>query len=362
MELAIGMDVHAKNSTIFCSYATTDQNDLSKKELEFLMSFNEMFRKIPSTEDGMLKLKSVIGVQDHSILMENSTKTHEMYWMMKGMGLNVFVAHATDLFRITKSHKKTDNHDAVELSSYMRRKILGEDEFSVCYMAPPKWMLKRELCRIAADDGNVLGDMRRKIRSHMLLHGIEMPFYVNDIVYPKSTDYLRTLDDPVLNSLLDRALDARKRYAETERKLEKEFKDDRMAQLLLTIPGVGIKTASMISSMTVDISRFPDAAHFASYFGVVPRKRESANSDPRCGITRRGDDRARWMLYQATTVHINYCRDSAVTRLFTRVAGPRTASGGGRNYKKGITAASRKMLNLMYAMIISDTEFRHTEG
>jgi len=268
------------------------------------------------------------------------------------------VAHAADLFRITKSHKKTDHHDAIELSSYMRRRIMGEDEFSLCYIAPTKWMLRREMCRIAAHDGDVLGDLRRKIRSHMLLHGIELPFYVNDIVYPKSMDHLRTLNDPVLNSLLDRASDAKRRYNETEKMLSREFKDDRMTQLLLTIPGVGIKTATMVSSMTVDISRFPDAAHFAAYFGVVPKKRESADHDPRCGITRRGNDRARWALYQATMVHINYCEDSSVTRLFERVAGPKASSGGRRNYKKGITAASRKLLVVMYQMIATDTEFR----
>ena len=361
MELAIGMDVHAKNCTAFFSYAAGDQGDILYEDNELLMSLNETFRSVPSTEESMLRLKNAIGLRKHSILIENSTKAHEIYWILKNMGLNVFVAHATDLFRITKSHKKTDHHDAVELSAYMRRRIMGEKEFSVCYMAPPEWMLRREMCRIAAEDGDILGDIRRKIRSHMLLHGIELPFYANDIIYPKSMIYLRTLNDPVLDSLLDRASDAKKRFNETEKKLSKEFRNDRMAQLLLTIPGVGIKTATMVSSMIVDISRFPDGAHLAAYFGVVPKKRESADSDPRCGITRRGNDRARQMLYQATIVHTNYCEDSSVTRLFERVAGPKTSSGGRRNYKKGITAASRKMLNIMYTMIVTDSEFERKD-
>ena len=357
MELAIGMDIHAKNSTAYCSYAVKDQNDLSENDLGFLASFNERMKTIPSTNDGMQDLKDLIGGRKHSILVENSTKTHEMYWTMKNLGMNVFVAHSADLFRITQSHKKTDTHDAMELSSYMRRKIVGENEFSVCYMAPPKWMLRRELCRIAVDDGDAIGDMRRKIRAHMLLHGIELPFYVNDIVYPKSTSYLRSLNDFVLNSLLDRASDAKKRFDDTENKLKEEFKDDRTTQLLLTIPGVGIKTATMVSSQTVDISRFPDAEHFSAYFGLVPKKRESADSNPRCDITRRGNDRARLLLYQATCVHVIHCPDSSITSLFERVAGARTSSGR-RNYKKGIAAGARKMLKIMYAMVVNDEEFR----
>jgi transposase len=165
--------------------------------------------------------------------------------------------------------------------------------------------------------------------------------------------------DSVLSSLLDRASDAKKRYIETEKKLMAEFKDDRTAQLLMTIPGVGIKTAAFVSSMIVDISRFPDADHLAAYFGVVPKKRESADSDPRCGITRRGDERARKLLYQATTVHIAFCEDSSIKDLFERVAGKRTASGTRSNYKKGVTAATRKMLTIMYVMIVTDSEFRN---
>jgi len=356
MELAIGMDVHSENCMAYCSLVASDQDDISKEDNDFIISFNKRFRTMPSTEESVSKLKDTIGAREHSILIENSTKAHEMYWVMKNMGLNVFVAHTTDLFRITKSHKKTDHHDAVELSAYMRRRIMGEDEFSICYMAPPKWMLRRELCRIAAEDGDVLGDMKRKVRSHMLLHGIELPFEASHIAYSKPISYLRTLKDPVLDSLLDRLVDAKKRYIETEKKLMAEFKDDRTTQLLLTIPGVGIKTAAMVSSMIVDITRFPDAAHLAAYFGVVPKKRSSADSDPNCGITRRGDERARWMLYNAVNSHIIWCEDSSVTRLFERVA-PKNSAGKRPNYKKGITAASRKLLTIMYAMIVTDSEF-----
>jgi len=358
MELAIGMDIHAKYCTAYCSYAAGDQKDLRQNDLEFLASFNEKFEKMPSTKEGVTQMRDIIGGRKHSILVENSTKTHEMYWIMKNLGLNVFVAHATDLFRITQSHKKTDSHDAIELSAYMRRKIMGENEFSVCYMAPPKWMLRRELCRISADDGDVISDLKKKVRAHMLLHGIELPFYSSDILSVKSVFYLYSLKDTVMDSLLDRATGALKRADETERKLKKEFEDDRIVQLLLTIPGVGIKTATMISPQTVDITRFPDAAHFAAYFGVVPKKRESADSNPRCGITRRGNERARILLYQAALMHVNRCENSCITRLFERVAGPRTSSGR-RNYKKGLTAAARKMLNVMYAMIVNDEEFRH---
>ena len=59
--------------------------------------------------------------------------------MMADLDLTVMVAHATDLFRITKSVKKTDQHDCFELAHYMRRRLLGECEFSECLIVDKKW-------------------------------------------------------------------------------------------------------------------------------------------------------------------------------------------------------------------------------
>ena len=55
-------------------------------------------------------------------------------------------------------------------------------------------------------------------------------------------------------------------------------------ELLQTIPGVGVKVAEVIVAETgADMSRFPSAAHLASWAGVAPAVYESAGNTGRPG-------------------------------------------------------------------------------
>jgi transposase len=60
-------------------------------------------------------------------------------------------------------------------------------------------------------------------------------------------------------------------------------------QLLVTIPGIGERAAQVIiSEIGVDMSRFPTAAHLASWAGLCPGNNESAGRH-RSGRTRKGN-------------------------------------------------------------------------
>jgi transposase len=60
-------------------------------------------------------------------------------------------------------------------------------------------------------------------------------------------------------------------------------------RLLTTIPGVGNRTAEVIiAEIGVDMSRFPIAAHLASWAGMCPGNHESAGKR-RSGKARKGD-------------------------------------------------------------------------
>jgi transposase len=62
--------------------------------------------------------------------------------------------------------------------------------------------------------------------------------------------------------------------------------------LLETIPGVGLRTAEeLVAEIGVDMAPFPDAAHLASWAGMVPGNHISAGK-PRGGKTRKG---SRWL-------------------------------------------------------------------
>ena len=95
----------------------------------------------------MARIADFLKGHEAHILIENSTKTYETYWMLTNLGCHVTVAQTDDLFRINRSVKKTDKNDSIELSGYMRRRLNGEDEFSECIMPPKEWMIFRSDCK-----------------------------------------------------------------------------------------------------------------------------------------------------------------------------------------------------------------------
>ena len=102
MAIAIGIDVHKKTSTFF-AYG---------EDGEPLEEFNKRFKRVASNRDGYTEVLVWLGNTDCDFLMENSTKTHDVYWILQGLGYkNLYVAHSVDLKRITKSSKKTDHFD-----------------------------------------------------------------------------------------------------------------------------------------------------------------------------------------------------------------------------------------------------------
>ena len=341
--LAIGMDVHSSRTTAYA--VPLEESDLNMCAIA--EDFNKSFRNFNSDRPGYAKVASFLEGIEHCILIENSTKSHEVFWIMSDLDLTVVVAHATDLFRITKSVKKTDQHDCYELAHYVRRRMLGEFEFAECLMVDRKWMDRRQLCRIYAWESEMLSDTRRQIKSYMLLRGIKIENMTRDITSVSSLRALDSIADDTLSLLLTRARDFKERIHACEKAIRKEFADDEMFALLFTVPGFGLITTAYIVSMVVDIDRFRNDKAFAAYFGIVPAQRESANSAPRCPITRRGDETARKMLLQSTFVHIKTDKDklSPITQMYDRLV------NRGVPHKKALTAAGNKMAKMVFAIL-----------
>ena len=78
--------------------------------------------------------------------------------------------------------------------------------------------------------------------------------------------------------------------------LSERAKQDKWAEWLMTIPGIGECSAMMLLAEIGDIGRFRDPEALCSYAGLVPRVRESAGKAARGGITRQGSP---WMMVES---------------------------------------------------------------
>ncbi|MDR0509326.1 MAG: IS110 family transposase [Candidatus Methanoplasma sp.] len=353
MKIAIGMDVHAKNTSAYAVHVSI--GEVPDRHEKLLSTFNREFGNFPSTAEGMEKMAAFLSKHECHALIENTTKSHEVYWMLKNLGIDVTMAQAADLHRITMSVKKTDRNDSIELAGYMRRRLNGENEFAECFVPSPEWMTKRELCRGAAAERKYLSDVKRKIRAHLLLHGIHLSKEYGNITSAKALVELSSIKDPYLMMQVKFAVDAKRRIEFAEKTIKYMFAGNRTYELILSVTGFGVLSAAYFTSMVIDIGRFPSKSKFTASFGVVPKMRASAESNPHCSTTHRGDELARHMLMFCTIAHMQHAPDSVVTEMYRRLV------KNGKPKREALVAAGRKLLTVMWSVLKSNKPYSKDE-
>jgi transposase len=116
-----------------------------------------------------------------------------------------------------------------------------------------------------------------------------------------------------------------------------------------TIPGVGRRTAEiLIAEIGLDMTRFPTAAHLASWAGMCPGNHESAGRR-KSGKTRKGDQWLRAALIE--TAHASArARHTYLAALYGRLARR-------RGKKKAAVAVGHAILVIAYHLLTRRTEY-----
>jgi transposase len=143
------------------------------------------------------------------------------------------------------------------------------------------------------------------------------------------------------------------RIGQLERELTLLARQSPACTTLLTIPGVGLLTATaMVAATSGEVSHFKDARHFASWFGLTPKEYSSGSSRHLGRISKRGDRYLRMLLTHGAR---SVLRAAAVaTRAGRPVDGLRNWALGvqGRsNHNKAACALANKMARICYATL-----------
>ena len=349
MKIAIGIDVHKDKCATHAVYA--GMGEPRQRHRDFLDSLNKDFRRLPSDAVGMKKLADRIRDHEADILIENSTVSHNVYWMLTNLGLRVTVAHAADLYRITLSKAKNDDNDAMELAGYMRRRMTGEVEFAVSHIPSQDVLLHRELCRFDIGDRTELSALKRRIRSHMLIRGLKLRHDYSDITCAWALRELKATGDHMLCLDAAKAECIKARRRQTEKMIRYRMEGSRMFDIIWSIPGFGVLSAAYVTCMVDDIKRFRDGRAFAASMGITPRLDESADKPKNCGISRRGDPDLRRLMCQAAFVHIRHAEDSFIAEKYRRL------KARGKHHNEALVACANSMARMIWAMVTKDTKY-----
>lgn len=125
------------------------------------------------------------------------------------------------------------------------------------------------------------------------------------------------------------------------------------AELLVSIPGVGMTTVARILGQSGDIRRFDSAKAFAAFLGVTPKQRSSGSSvKGRTVISRTGSTSLRAALYMPSLVARRH--NPILHRFAERLA------SGGMAKKAVIGAVMHKLAHLIYGVLRNDKPFDPT--
>lgn len=92
--------------------------------------------------------------------------------------------------------------------------------------------------------------------------------------------------------------DLDEQIAEIDKELARQLADDDLGQRLMTIPGVGPITASVLSTEVGDGKLYRSSREFAASIGLVPRQYSTGGKANLLGISKRGDKNIRRLLVQ----------------------------------------------------------------
>ena len=123
-----------------------------------------------------------------------------------------------------------------------------------------------------------------------------------------------------------------------------------LAQVLMSMPGVGIKTASNILLSIGDCQDFADAAHLAAYAGIAPTTRQSGTSIRGEFPTRAGNKRLKNAMFRSAWIASN-CHPAS------RDYYPRKRAEG-QKHNAAVMWLARSRCNVIYALLTRREFFR----
>jgi transposase len=273
-------------------------------------------------------------------------------------GHTVRVANVTgEAWKFTRLKRKTDHDDAKRLAEL---EAIGQ--LPTVTLPDPRTRQRRLLIAFRQELVGQRVACQNRIRALFATHAVAMPTGAK----AWTADGLEVLDgqarelaacgpDELWRGMLQIAVaqyrELERRIAETERLLDGLSAADPSTQLLLSIPGVGPRTAEAIAAHLGDPKRFASGKQVGAYAGLVPTQYQSGVTDRKGRITRRGPAVLRKLLVECSWCMLRY--NPWAQAQYRRLTG-----GGVSRKKPAIVALARKLLVRCWAMLRTNQRWR----
>ncbi len=286
------------------------------------------------------------------VALEATTNCWAVVEILKPRVARVVVSNAMATKAIAQSKVKTDKVDAQVLAELLR-----------CDYLPSVWhpdTATQHLRQLTGRRASLVQDrtgVRNRIHSVLAMRLVVEPegglftaaglqWLEDALVQLDAVGQKLIRSDLALLQTLDQQI-----AAFDDELFQRAYQEQRV-QLLLTLPGVNVTVAESVLAALGDLDRFstPDAA--ASYLGLVPSTRQSANHCYHGPITKQGNAQARWMLIEAAQ---NVGRHPGPLGHFFRRMKRR------KNHNVAIVAVARKLVVIAWHMLRNNEPYRYAQ-
>jgi len=191
------------------------------------------------------------------------------------------------------------------------------------------------------------------IRGILREFGLVIPVGARHAV-PKLWEFLEDADSPIPDFLRPALAEAGKevraleeRIQTVELQLEQLAAQSSLIQRLLTIPGIGLITATALAGFVGSVDRFTTGRRFSSYFGLTPRESSTGQRRRLGRISKKGDNYLRMLLtHGGRTVLLSAARMKQPDRL--RAWALRVKQRRGHN--RAAIAVANKLARIVWAV------------
>jgi len=240
---------------------------------------------------------------DTRMVIESSRDWSRSYELSEDLVEDIILAHPLKVKAIASAKIKTDKIDSQILA-----RLLMADLIPQAHLRKGDNRVKQRVIRHRAFW--IVIRTRVKCRIHDLIDNQLWPseilkakpkglFSKKGMTWLTSLEWAREEDKEMVESYLRVMETVNREISASSRMVEDIYKEDRDAQLLTTIPGIGVTLAMLISTEIDGIERFPSASKLCSYAGLVPSTHSSGGRTYHGRITSEGNRWLRWALLEA---------------------------------------------------------------
>jgi len=345
MKMSIGVDLHKSQFTV-CFLG----EDRKKIETGIYPTKETGYKEFLKVCNGYIEQ----GYQVHAAV-ESTGNARYFRNRLISSGIEVTVVNTLKFKVVNESVKKTDKHDARTLAEFLEKDILPESRICSQTSEDIRRVLKTRSIAVKA-----LVGIKNQIHGLLLGYGIEtkrgelqskkerqriLSGLVDHNSYGSAAEAVKPLFDTI-----DQFSDQVKKL---EKVLSKMVAEDKEVELLQSIPGIGLITASTLRAYIDDINRYDSPKKFAAHMGLAPWVQNSNETVHHGHITKRGPTEMRTAMVQCVLGMVRNKRTTGGYRIMRKYEQMKKHKGSG----KSIIATARKLSTIIYMMLKNGEPF-----